>query len=386
MGGNSGASHVRRRTLIIGLVLGGLAVLLFFLAHSRLRDRAELPPSPKDAGRTPVSIVHPRRSSAKVQLVLPANIQAFLETPIHARTDGYLKFWLVDIGSRVKAGQLLAEIETPEVDQQLRQLEAAQAQAQANLDLARTTAERWENLLQYDGVSQQEVDQNVAAYRARQADLDAANANVRRLKDIQSFQKVVAPFDGTITVRNIDVGTLIVAGTKELFRLAQTDILRVYVSVPEIYSQSMVPGVPAELRIAAFPNRTFPGKVVRNAGAIYPASRTLLTEVQVPNPKGELLPGGFGEVSFQLTLPQDPLIIPSNTFLFRSPGTQVALVDKNQTVQLQKIVLGRDFGSHVEVLSGLKESDSVIVNPSDSIIEGTPVIIVETRKVTDVPK
>ena len=387
MDADSGVSHVRRRTVIIGLGFGGLAVLLFLVVHSRLLERAELSSSPKDAGRTPVSVVHPRRANAKTQLVLPANVQAFLETPIHARTDGYLKLWLVDIGSKVKAGQLLAEIEAPEVDQQLKQLEAAQAQAQANLDLARTTAERWENLLQVDGVSKQEVDQNVAAYRARQADLEAAIANVGRLKGIQSFQKVVAPFDGTITARNIDVGALIVAGTtKELFRLAQTDILRVYVNVPEIYSRSMVPGVPADLRIAAFPNRTFPGKVVRTAGAILPTTRTLLTEVQVPNPKGELLPGGFGEVSFQLTLPQEPLIIPSNTFLFRAKGTQVALVDKNLIVHLQKIVLGRDFGPNVEVLSGLTEGDSIIVNPSDSISEGTSVIIVETPKVTNGPK
>jgi len=380
-------SHVRRPTVIIALGLGVLALSLFFVIYSRWHDRSELVSSTKDAGRTPVSVAHPRRNNAKTGLVLPANVQAFVETPIYARTDGYLKRWLVDIGSQVKAGQLLAEIETPEVDQQLAQMEAAQAQAQANLDLARTTAERWKNLLQFDGVSQQEVDQNVAAYKARQADLNAAIANVGRLKDLQSFQKVVAPFDGIITARNTDVGALITAGTtKELFRLAQTDILRVYVNVPEIYSLSMVPGVPADLRVAEFPNRTFSGKVVRTAGAILPASRTLLTEVRVPNPKGELLPGAFGEVSFHITLPHEPLIIPSSTLLFREKGTQVALVDKNQIVHLQNIVLGRDFGTSVEVISGLTEGDSIIVNPSDSISEGTSVTIEETPKVTATPK
>jgi membrane fusion protein (multidrug efflux system) len=383
---NRWISNVRRPTLIIALGLGVLAVLLFFVIQSRWRERAELVSSSKDAGRTPVSVVHPRRANAKTELLLPANVDAYVETPIYARTDGYLKRWLVDIGSKVKTGQLLAEIESPEVDQQLKQVEAAQVQAQANLDLARTTAERWENLLQFDGVSQQEVDQNVAAYKARQADLKAAIANVNRVKDLQSFQNVVAPFDGIITARNIDVGALIIKGTtKELFRLAQTDILRVYVKVPESSSRSMVPGVPADLQVAEFPNRTFSGKVVRTAGAILPVTRTLLTEVQVPNPKGELLPGAFGEVRFHITLPQPPLIIPSNTLLFRAKGTQVALVDTNRTVHLQNIVLGHDFGTSVEVLSGITEGDSIIVNPSDSISEGTSVII-ETTKATAAPK
>jgi RND family efflux transporter MFP subunit len=380
---------IRRRSAIIALGLGVLAILLFFVILSRLRERAELVSSIKETGRTPVSVVHPRRADAKTELELPANVRAFLETPIYARTNGYVERWFVDIGSKVKAGHLLAKIDTPEVDQQLNQMEAAQAQAQANLDLARITHERYKGLLKYEGVSQQEVDQTEGAYKARQADLKAAIANVDRLKDLQSYQKVVAPFDGIITARKIDVGDLIAEGTtKELFRLAQTDILRVYVNVPEIYSRSMVPGVLADLRVAEFPNRIFPGKVVRTAGAILPASRTLLTEVQVPNPKGELLPGAFGEVRFQITLPQAPLIIPSNTLLFRSKGTQVALVDKNQTVHLQNVVLGHDFGTSVEVLSGLTEDASIILNPYDSISEGAPVTIEqgETPKATVMSK
>ena len=212
---HKGTSNFRGRTLIVVLALGALAGSLGVVVHSRCTTRAELVSSAKDAGRTPVSVVHPHRANAETELVLPANVQAFVETPVYARTDGYLKRWLVDIGSKVKAGQLLAEIETPEVDQQLKLMEASLAQAQANLDLARTTAERWKNLLQFDGVSKQEVDQNVAIYKARQADLKAAVANVDRLKDMQSFQKVVARFDGTITTRNVDVGGAYIRGNDE---------------------------------------------------------------------------------------------------------------------------------------------------------------------------
>jgi RND family efflux transporter MFP subunit len=372
----------RRRVVLIALGLCLLAVVLFLVIHARMRNRAELATSAKEAGRVPVSIVHPRHSEAKTELVLPANVQAYVETPIYARTDGYLKRWLVDIGSKVRKGELLAEIETPEVDQELKQMEAALAQARANLDLARITAERWQNLLRFDGVSRQEVDQNVGAYKARQADLNAAMANLEKLKDLQSFQRVAAPFDGIITARNVDVGALISAGTtRELFRLAQTDKLRVYVNVPEIYSRSMVPGLPVALRVAEYPDRSFSGKVVRSAGAILPTSRTLLTEVRVPNPKGELLPGAFGEVTFKMALPREPLIIPTNTLLFRAKGTQVALAQNNQ-VHLQSVVLGRDFGSSAEVLSGLTEADSIIVNPSDSIAEGSSVIVVVPPKAT----
>ena len=382
MNTGEGRSNIRGPMVVIALGMV-LAVLVFWVFQSRGREREELVSSAKNAGKTPVSVLHPKRGNAVTELVLPATLQALVETPVYARTDGYLKRWLVDIGGKVKKDQLLAEIETPEVDQQLKQMQAVLAQARANLDLARTTAERWKNLLKYDGVSRQEVDQNVAAYKARQADLQAAVANVDRLKDLQSFQRVVARFDGTLIARNVDVGALITAGgSKELFRLAQTDTLRVYVNVPEIYSRFMVPGVPAVLRVAEYPDKAFTGKVVRTAGAIHPSSRTLLTEVQVPNPEGELMPGATSEIRFQIALPREPLIIPSNTFLFRAEGTQVALVDGNRTVHLQKIVIGRDFGSSVEVLSGLNESDSVIVNPSDSISEGAPVVLEETVKPT----
>jgi RND family efflux transporter MFP subunit len=368
-----------RLLLIAGLLLSALVLAL--VVHARLRARKELKDAAKEAGRIAVNVVHATRAAAKTELVLPANVQAFTETPIYARTDGYLKSWRVDIGSRVRAGELLAVIETPEVDQQLKQSRAALAQAEANLELARITAERWQNLLRYDGVSKQEVDQNVGTYKARQADYKAALADVERLKDLQSFQRVVAPFDGIITSRTTDVGSLIAAGTgSELFRLAKTDLLRVYVSVPEIYSRSMQAGVPAELKVAEYPDRAFTGKVVRSAGAILPSSRTLLIEVRIPNPGGELLPGAFGQVKFQLALPEKPLVIPTNTLLFRANGTRVALVVDNRSVHLQDVSLGRDFGTSAEVLSGLTQSDPIIVNPSDSIREGSSVTVVEAPK------
>jgi RND family efflux transporter MFP subunit len=358
------------------LAVAGLLGVAYWGIHSRHVAQAELIAAARLTTRTTVATVHSRASEASDVLVLPANVQAYVETPIYSRTNGYLKRWLVDIGGKVQAGQLLAVIETPEIDEELRQAEAAEAQASANLDLAKKTAVRWQNLLKLDGVSQQEVDQNVSAYTARQADLAAARANVQRLKDMQSFQKVVAPFSGIITARNVDVGALISPGsTQPLFRLAQTRILRVYASVPQSYSRSMVAGLEADLKIPEFPGRTFAGKVARTAGAIDPASRTLLTEVQVPNPTGELLPGAYGTVQFHLQLVDPPWVLPATTLLFRSQGTQVAIVGPTGKVHLEKVVLGRDLGTQVEIVSGVKASDVVIVNPSDSIADGDSVSV-----------
>jgi RND family efflux transporter MFP subunit len=274
---------------------------------------------------------------------------------------------------RVEAGQLLALIDTPEVDQQLRQAEAAQLQAEANLNLAKTTAERWQNLLKSDGVSQQEVDQNVSAYEARQADFEAAVANVDRLKYLQSFQRVTAPFSGVITARSVDIGALITNGnSQQLFKLAQTDTLRVYVNVPENYGNDMRPGIAAQLHVAEFVNRTFPGKVVRTAGAIDPASRTLLTEVDVANPAGEIMPGAFAEVAFHFKGDARSLVLPSNTLIFRSAGSQVAVVE-NGHARLHNVTIGRDFGASIEIVAGLRDVDDVIVNPPDSLTDGEPV-------------
>jgi RND family efflux transporter MFP subunit len=361
---------------IVVLVFVGIAL---WGIENRRGVRASLNSSAKSAATTPVAVVRALPSSSAGEILLPGNIQAYLETPIYARTNGYLKKWYFDIGARVKAGQLLADIDTPEIDQELRQSQAAEQQAQANLDLAKITADRWVELLKSDGVSQQEVDQNVSAYKARQADLLAAEANVHRLKDLQSFKEVIAPFSGIVTVRSVDVGALIQNGNSvQLFRMAQTNLLRIYVGVPQVYSRSMVAGVPADLQIPEFPRRTFPGKVVRTAGSIDPASRTLLTEVQVPNPTGELLPGAYATVNFHLKLVEPPLMIPSNTLIFRSKGSQVAVVTPQGTVQLKTVVIGRDLGTSMEVLSGIDSNDAIVLNPPDSIGDGDVVNVTQT--------
>jgi RND family efflux transporter MFP subunit len=359
---------------IPAILLALFAGLAYWRVQSRNRVSAELIPADKQSEQIPVAVMHPTHSNANREFTIPGDVQAYVETPIYARTDGYLKHWYVDIGGRVKEGQLLATIDTPEIDQQLKQAEAAQLQAQANLDLARSTAERWHNLLKSDGVSQQEVDTNDAAYKARQADYAAAVANVERLKSMQSFQQVMAPFAGVITARNIDIGALISNGTaKELFKLAQIDVMRVYVNVPESYSNDMRIGLPAELHIAEFPNRVFAGKIAHTSGAIDTASRTLLTEVQVPNPRGELMPGAYAQVTFSVSSAEPPLVIPSNTLIFRSAGPQVAVVDSHNIARLRSISIGRDFGNSLEILSGLQPDDFVILNPPDSLSDGTAV-------------
>lgn len=356
---------------ILLALFGGLA---YWRVQARNRVSAELIPAAAQSEQVPVAVMHPTHSNASRELTIPGDVQAYVETPIYARTDGYLKRWYVDIGGKVKDGQLLATIDTPEIDQQLKQAEAAQLQAQANLDLARTTAERWHNLLKSDGVSQQEVDTNDAAYKAREADYAAAVANVERLKSMQSFQQVTAPFAGVITTRDIDIGALITNGTgKELFKLAQIDVMRVYVNVPEGYSNDIRIGLPAELHIAEFPNRVFTGKVAHTAGAIDPASRTLLAEVQVPNPKAELMPGSYAEVTFKISSAEPPLVVPSNTLIFRSAGPQVAVVDSRHMARLRNVTVGRDFGTSLEILSGLQPADLVILNPPDSLSDDSPV-------------
>jgi RND family efflux transporter MFP subunit len=346
------------------------AALYFGLRHQQA-VRQELAVAIQDSARTPVNVIHPQPGASQLSVTFPANLQGYIETPIYARTNGYIKRWLVDIGAHVTTGQLLAEIETPELDQQLRQAEAAQAQAQANLDLARITATRYEGLLKFDGVSKQEVDQANGTLKADEANLKAAIATVNQLKEMQSFEKVTAPFAGTITARYIDIGSLIAAGTNTLlFRLSQTSTLRVYSNVPEAYSPDIAPGVSADVEVPEVAGKKFPGKVVRTAGAVDPTTRTMLTEVHVPNPTGALVPGEFGEVTFHLRSSRPTLVIPSNALLFRAQGPQVALVQGDSKVHLQSIQLGRDFGNSLEVLAGLTPEDSVIANPSDAITEG----------------
>jgi RND family efflux transporter MFP subunit len=330
-----------------------------------------------DLAATPVvKVVHPEPAAPLQEIVLPGNTQPFTDSPIYARTSGYLTHWYFDIGARVKKGDLLAEIETPEIDQQLQQAQAQLETAQANYDLARTTADRWQWLLKTNSVSKQETDQAVANMAAQKAVVDSNSANVRRLRQLQSFEKVYAPFDGVITARRTDIGALIDAGSaaqeKELFHLAAISTLRVFVPVPEVYSNAAEPGVTATLTLDEYPGRVFHGKLARNSSAIDPASRTLLIEVDVDNPEGLLLPGAYVSVHLKLPSVMRSVTIPANTLLFRREGLRVAVVRGNRA-ELTPVAIGRDYGARVEIVSGLRASDSIILDPSDSLESGAAV-------------
>jgi RND family efflux transporter MFP subunit len=364
------------------LLLAGLGVLLAMgtgiTIFSRLHARAELERDTLDNLLPTVSVVHPKRTPAQIHLDLPGDITAFEETPIYARVSGYLKQWFTDIGTPVAAGQELAEIDTPELDQQLLQANAALVQAQANLEIARISAERWQTLRKSDAVSQQDTDVKVATWRAQEANVQAAQAEVQRLKEMTNFKKLVAPFSGIITVRTMDAGTLITAGSsREIFRLAKTDPLRVYVSLPQAYSQLVKSNDEAELTLSELPGQKFIGRVDRTAGAIDPVSRTLLTEILVANHDGKLLPGAHAMVEVKLANAEDPVIVPVNTLLFRNEqGMQAGVVDANGIVHLTKVTVGRDYGTTVEIVHGLAETDSIILNPSDSLESGIKVRVV----------
>ena len=368
---------------ILFLVLASAIVVLGFLIYSGIRARtravANLTRAASEATVPTVTVVHPNIGSRTEEIVLPGNTQAFTEAPIYARTSGYLKRWYCDIGTRVKQGQLLAEIETPEIDQQLEQAQADRATAKANLNLAQVTADRLSLLLKTDSVSKQETDQAVSNLAAMKATFTSNDANVRRIEALQSFQKVYAPFTGIITARNTDIGALINAGAanapgEELFHLAAIDTIRVYVAVPEIYSRAARQGATAALTLEEFPSRLFHGTLVRNANSIDPASRTLLVEVDVENRDGKLLPGAY--VLVHLKLPEEihSLALPANALLFRREGLRVGVI-RNGIAELVPVTIGRDFGSTIEILSGLQATDTVIVNPSDSLISGTAVRI-----------
>jgi RND family efflux transporter MFP subunit len=366
------------RTVLL-LLLGGIGMVLVILAMitvvSRSRSRAQLETDTIENLVPTVSITHPKRTAAQVELDLPGNITAFEEAPIYARVNGYLKHWSTDIGTRVAEGQELATIETPELDQELNQASAALAQANANLEIARISAERWQNLRKSDSVSQQDTDVRVATWHARQADVQAQEANVQRLKEMANFKKLVAPFPGIITIRTVDAGTLITAGSsREIFRLARTDPLRVYVSLPQAYSQMVKTNDEAVLTFSELPGQNFTGRVDRTAGAIDPISRTLLTELLVSNQDGKLLPGAHAMVRVNLATGVNPVVVPVNTLLFRNEqGVQVGLIDSNDIVRLANVTMGRDYGTTVEIVHGLSEADNVIINPSDSLEPGLKV-------------
>ncbi|MCU1275521.1 MAG: efflux transporter, family, subunit [Bryobacterales bacterium] len=365
---------------LVALALLGAAIA--FGIRSRVADANTLARATEQSAIPIVNVVHPKRGAPTSEIVLPGGAQAFVDAPIYARTNGYLKKWYFDIGARVKQGQLLAEIETPEVDQQLEQARAQLETAKANLNLAMTTADRWKTLLESDSVSKQETDQAVSNLHAQKATVDSNAANVHRLEQVQSFEKVYAPFDGIITARNTDTGALINAGAattpgKELFHLAAIHTLRVYVSVPEVYSRAAIPGAIATLTLDEFPGQVFRGTLARNANAIDPISRTLLVEVDVDNPAGRLLPGAYMSVHLKLPAQIRSVTIPANTLLFRAEGLRVGVV-KNNRAALIPAKIGRDYGDTVEVLSGLQPTDAIIVDPSDSLIDGAQVQIRES--------
>ena len=383
-GKNAGPTAEQPRSKRSGLwiILALLIVAAVVVAGivPRRRARAALRTETNDLAVPSVSVVHPKVGAPLSEITLPGNIQAFTDSPIYARTNGYLKKWYVDIGARVTAGQLLADIETPEVDQQLDQARADLNTSQANYNLSQITSTRYEDLLKTDSVSKQDVDNAHGDFEAKKAMVSSAQSNVKRLEELQSFEKIYAPFDGVITVRNTDVGHLINSGNggpaTELFHIAAIRTMRVYVNLPQQYSQAAKPGITADLTLQEFPGRRFPGKLVRTADAIDLASRTLLVEVDVDNPLGELLPGAYTEVHLNVPTGVPALILPVSALIFRSDGLQVGTVQNGNRAALTKIILGRDMGSEVEVVSGLSADDSVIANPPDSLISGETVRVV----------
>ncbi|MFM0596889.1 efflux RND transporter periplasmic adaptor subunit [Paraburkholderia dilworthii] len=381
----SGTSHEPAKSKRMRLIVVAVAVVVIALAAQGIWSRhdahAALERDAEHASQTSVEVVRPQKSTAGLDLVLPGNVQAFLDTPIYARTNGYLKKWYADIGAHVKNGQLLAEIDTPEVDDQLRAARADLANADANYALAKSTADRWTDMLKSKSVSKQETDEKVGDMLAKKGTLDAARFNVARLEKTQSFQKVYAPFDGIVTARNVDVGALIDAGSsggpaKELFHVAQADRLRVYVNVPQAYAQQVRAQQTAFLTLTETPSKHYPGTVARTAGAVDPQQRTMLVEVDVDNRNGDLLPGAYAQVHFALGTGAAPFTLPGNAFLFRPDGVKVATVDAQHKVKLITVSLGTDFGTRVAVASGLQGNEQVILNPQDSIVDGAPVRIV----------
>jgi membrane fusion protein, multidrug efflux system len=367
----------RKALMIIGialliLVVAGAVTLIGRETHERAlakeTERSIIPT---------VAVVHPQAEQPEEELVLPGSLLAFEESPIYARTSGYLVRWYKDIGSRVNQGELLATIDTPEIDQELNQSRAARQQIVAQMELAKISAERWENLRKSDSVSAQEADQQTSAYKQAQANLAAADANVRRLEQLENFKRVYAPFSGVLTKRNVDPGALITAGSgtagRELFDLARIDPLRVFTSVPQAYAPFIKVGGQATVTLQEFAGQKFFAKIARTAEAIDPNTRTLLTEVDVPNKDGRLLPGSFGEVHFAVGSNVNKVTVPVNAMLFRSEGPRLAVVDANNKIELRPINIGRDYGTSLEILGGVSTEDRIVINPPDSLEQGQQV-------------
>ena len=374
------ASRRSRYAVIAGVALVIVAGLALGVIP-RLRGQSKLVAATQEVTLRTVTVTNATRLASSVQLALPGDVRAFEETKIYARADGYLLKWNSDIGAKVEAGQVLAEIDTPELDQELNQSRAALAQAQANLVLARSSAERWQRLLKDRAVSQQEVDEKTSALAAREADVKAAEAAVARLEKLSSFKEVRAPFAGTITRRHVDTGALIRAGgnASALFDLAQTDTLRVQVNVPQAYLRDIAIGSTVAIAVAEYPGRAFPGKVLRTSGAFDATTRTMLTEIEVPNRNGELFPGIHVDVQLTLAQANPPIVVPARAVIIRGEGLQVAEVDDANAIRLQKVQAGRDLGRTVEIVSGLSDGARIATNPTDTLVEGMPVRIAGTQ-------
>ena len=386
--------------ILLLVVLGGIVA---FVIIRKNRQSTQLSKTTQEMATATVLVVKPEPGSKEIHLVLPGSVQALMESSVYAQISGYIKAWHTDIGAPVKSGQSLAEIEAPVIEQNLFQVQANLGQAEANLALAKITAARYNDLLAKHAVSQQDADNQNANVQVMQANVAAAQAGVSSIQHQLAFRQVVAPFDGVVTARRVDVGDLVTAGggtstssgtavagttpasggSTELFRVAQTNILRVYVTVPEHDAGAVVPGVKATITLASSPNANVPGTLVRTAKAIDPSSLTLLAEVDIENAAGKLLPGGYAQVHFDLPDPHPPLLIPGNALLFRAQGTQVGVVGGDDKVKIKDIKIGRDFGTKLEVVDGLDKDDQVIVNPSDSLTDGQQVKI---KKQDEKPK
>ena len=370
-----------RRWLGLAIAVIVVAVLLVTGILSRVRARTKLRAETNQVALTSVSVVAPKQTAPAEEIILPGNVQPFITSPVYARTNGYLKKWYFDIGAHVKKGQLLAVIETPEVDQQLQQARSNLSTAQANLELATITKTRYQGLLKTHAVAQQDADNAVGTYNANKAIVQADQAAVDQYAALVSFEKVYAPFDGVITARNTDIGDLINSGSStgaktDLFHIVQPGMLRVYVNVPEEYSRGTKVGMTADLALAEFPGRTFQGNLVRTADAINMTTRTLLVEIDVANPTNTLLTGSYAEVHFKIPTQGSTFIIPVNTLIFRSEGLRVGVV-KDDKVTLTTVTPGHDFGNEIEIVAGLKPEDQIIINPPDSIVTGQQVQIVQ---------
>jgi RND family efflux transporter MFP subunit len=369
------------RTRLVVLLVSGVVVLgalAWWGIASRARAMSVLTTETREFAVPTVAVVSPKHGAPQEEIVLPGTMQAYTDAPIYARTSGYLTKRYVELGAHVKSGQLLAEIDAPELEQQLQQARADLATADANARLARITADRYKDLVKTESVSQQDADNAVGTLEARVAAVESAKHNVRRLEQLQSFTKINAPFDGVITVRNTDVGALIDPGaaggaSRELFHIATTDRLRVFVNVPEIYSRAASPGLTADLTLTEFPGRKFAARLVRTAQSLDLSSRTLLVELEVPNRGGELLAGAFTEVHLKLPTPTSTYLLPVNTFMFRSDGLRIAVVRDEGTVSMMSVALGRDYGTEAEVLGSLTGKERVVLNPPDSLADGQAV-------------